>query len=448
MKLKSMVLGTAVALGCSLTGAAWADTLTEIYQLALENDAQLKAAKANVASGREFKNLFRAGLLPQINASYTISDSDFDDTSGGVTLPTTDERDTLSVSLSQNLFDLSVWYDYQRGNKLTEQAEATFAFDQQDLIVRVAEAYFNVLGAQANLSSAIAEETAIQRQLEQTQQRFDVGLIPITDVHEARAAYDSAVVARLAEEGNLGIAFEALTVITGESHDDLWELKEGFKAENPSPAARTEWVQFALDNNFQLKASKLGVDAALENSRSARSGHMPTVTGSFSYTDSESDGQNFGSDFELDRDGTSFQISLNVPIFSGGATSANRRQAHQDYLRTLELHNFTQRNTIQNTRSLHLAVTTDAARVKARKLAITSAQSALDATQAGYEVGTRNVVDVLDAQRVLYRSQRDYANTRYSYVLNLLRLKQQAGTLSPQDLLDLNAAMQAPAAAN
>lgn len=438
MKLKSVLLFATLG---ALSINAQADTLEEVYQSALANDLQLKAASARYAAGQEYRNLGRAALLPQVSGSYSYSNSDIDDDTGNTDV----DVNSMTVGVQQTLFNLAAWRGNERGAKLADQAEASFQYDKQELIVRVASAYFDVLRAQENLAAAKAQEKAIERQLEQTQQRFDVGLIAITDVHEARAAFDLALASRLALEGALDIAKEALTVITGRQHANLWDLSDEFQASSPSPADINTWVTSALEQNYMLRASELGVDAAEKTFQIQKAGHLPTLTGSYSYTDSESDGTAYGQAFDSNEDRATIAIQLNVPIYSGGAVSAARRQSYQNYLSTLESHNQSKRSIIQATRSFYIAVTTDAARVKARKQAITSAQSALDATQAGYDVGTRNVVDVLNAQQALYRAQRDYANARYDYVINLLKLKQQAGNLNEQDILMLEKNMRAPA---
>lgn len=462
-----------VMMALALSPMATAETLAKIYELALQNDPVLKAAEASYKAGREAKNLAKSALLPQINGSYSYSSDDNDTSSlGFVALdPTqpfnfennatigsttsTEDTDTkaISVELRQNIFNLPAWYSFKQGTELSEVSASQFAYDQQEVIVRVASAYFDVLRAKDNLETAIAEETAIQRQLEQTEQRFEVGLIAITDVHESRAAHDLAVVTRLESQGQLGIAYEALSVITGEPHSNIWLLSDEFPVAEPVPAKRAEWVDFALENNYQLKAARLSENAALQNSKSKRAEHLPKLSGSYVYNDSDTDGTNISNSginvnqVDSQRDGSSIGLSLSVPIYSGGSVSASRRQAAQEHIQARENHIATQRNTIQNTRSLHLSVVTDVGKVKARKQSITSAESALEATQAGYEVGTRNIVDVLDSQRFLFRAVRDYSNARYDYVINSLRLRQQAGTLTPQDIYDLNKWLSAPGAA-
>ncbi len=436
-----------------------ADTLSEIYDQAVDNDPRLRAARASYLAGKESKNIGRSALLPRITASGQYTEIDSDGTSSTVfnlanPIPSGQAGDTenriksYSLNLAQPIFDLSAWFQFKQGAALSNQAQARFGYDQQDLIIRVATAYFDVLRASENLATAMAEEQAIKRQLEQTKQRFDVGLVPITDVHEAQATYDNAVVNTLESRGALNIVFEALEVLTGQSHQQLAGLLGSFPVENPQPAARDEWVQFALNNNYLLKAAEYAAEAAQENASAKKSGHLPTLTGSLSYahsdSDSEFDGSNLSGDAIVipslrDEDTRTVAVTLSMPIFTGGLISAERRQASQQQIQAQENLVATRRDTIQQARSLHLLVLTNAARVKARLQAITSAESAQQATKAGYEVGTRNIVDVLQAERVLFQARRDYANARYDYIGSTLELKQVAGLLSPDDIYQLNA---------
>jgi outer membrane protein len=435
--------------------SASANTLLDIYQLALENDSQLKADRAAYEAGLENRYLGRANLLPQINATGNYTDNSTDITgSADPSLPgersgTIDRTQTgWGVSLDQPLFNMSSWYTYKQGVKLSNQAEAQFGADQQNLIVRVAEAYFNVLRAVDTLEATIAEENALSHQLEQAKQRYEVGLTAITEVHEAQAAYDSALAFRLQARGNLIIAYEALGVLTGQSHDRVAPLSAEFPVVDPFPADRHEWVEFSLKNNYALKAARLRAEAFHETARASRAGHLPTVSASLAYNDTEEDGKQFGVPIDSTSDGTSVGIRLNVPLFSGGRTSSRSRQAYAEFTRAQEEFNSTQRNTIQSSRALHLSVETGVAQVQARKQAIVSSQSALEATQSGYEVGTRNLVEVLLAQRQLYQARRDYATALYDYVINTIRLREVAGMLTPGDVQEIDKWLQAQAPVN
>jgi len=460
----ALILGSTLVSAPILSTAAHSDTLRDIYDLALKNDAKLRGAAATFRANQETEIQARSRLLPQVGAeasygyvhreqdSQGISPSNPFGFGPGAVNSTTKTRDRVwGVSLNQPLLDLPAWFSFQSGKQLSKQAEAQFAADQQDVIVRVADAYFAVLRAWDNLQASLAEERATKRQFDQTQKRFDVGLIAITDVHESRAAYDATVSQRLTDEGNLARAYEGLTTLTGQSHANLWRLNKDFPVSEPAPAGRDEWVGFALKNNYALKAALYGMNAADENAESKRMEHLPKITGSLSYQDDALRGTQdyvppsiFSSEPDADTTTRAAMIKLTVPIFTGGYTSSARRQAAEQYNAALERRIDTERTVVQNTRSEHIAVSTDVQRIKARSQSITSAQSAVDATTAGYEVGTRNVVDVLQTQRTLYTAARDYANARYDYVLDTLRLKQQAGMLTPQDIFDLDKWLVAP----
>lgn len=460
--LRPLTLGIALILAHSVHS----DTLRDIYDLALKNDPKLRAAAATFRANQETAVQARSRLLPQIgaDASYGWTHREQDaqgvitgagavfDFRPGDQHSDFDGRNRIwGVSLNQPLLDLPAWFNFQSGKELSKQAEAQFAYEQQDVIVRVATAYFAVLRAGDNLRASLAEERATKRQFDQTQKRFDVGLIAITDVHEARAAFDSTIAQRLTDEGEVARAHEALTALTGQNHANLWLLNKDFPVSEPVPAARDEWVNFALANNYALKAAFYGMEAASENAEAKRMEHLPKISGNLSYQDDSLRGDQdynptslFATDPDADTTTSAAMIKLTMPIFTGGYTSSARRQAAEQYNTALERRIEAERSTVQATRSQHIAVGTDIQRVKARSQSIISAQSAVDATSAGYEVGTRNVVDVLVAQRTLYNNARDYANARYDYVLDTLKLKQQAGTLTPQDIYDLDKWLVAP----
>jgi len=454
--MKSTVVAlSALALSLSSLNLQ-ADSLRDIYELALANDAQLKAEEAVYLARRETEVLGRSQLLPQVNTAYSYRDSDTDTDSkgpifseGGIAISDTSsnldiDTDGYSISLNQALFDLPAWFSFKSGKEITREAEATFASNQQNLIVRVVEAYLLVLRAQDNLSASRAQERAFERQLEQTQQRFEVGLIAITDVYEAQAARDLSQVERIVDENNVLVALERLSVLTGQRHSNLDVLKEEFEIKPPDPIDRAAWVDFALANNFLLAASNHREEAARQTAKANKLEHAPKVSGGYEYSDFDIDGSRsvepdtgIVSPPDASREQHMWEIRVDLPLYSGGAISANRRRAAQEFNAAREERINLSRNTVTNTRSLHMTVISDVSRIAARKQSIISSKSSLDATQAGYEVGTRNVVDVLNAQNTLFSAQRDYANSRYDYIINLLRLKEQAGLLSPEDVLRL-----------
>ncbi|MCA0892696.1 TolC family outer membrane protein [Microbulbifer agarilyticus] len=472
--MKSLLAATVLGLGAGLSAVqAQADTLWEIYLQSLDNDPQLAADRAAYRAGLEAQNLGRSALLPQINASAdyrtisTNSDSLTQTCPDGTRLcPQPDLIDgtasgdtsidsfNYGARLDQAIFDLPAWFGYKQGKTVSEQAAAEFSANQQDMMLRVASAYFDVLRAHDVLDAAIAEEEALAKQLEQTQQRFEVGLTAITDVYDSRSAYDSSVARRLTAQDDLLSRFDALSVLTGKDHDDVAPLQDTFTVAPPNPVDRAAWVEFALTNNFTLKAARLQADASRYNARAAAADHLPTLYGSLAYDKLHRDGKSSGATRFPDFDPFTSElpvdeeietkvaaITLEMPIYSGGRLSASRREARNQAFQAQDLRNLTERNTIQDTRTLHRAVTTDTSRVEAREQAVISAKSALDATQAGYEVGTRNIVDVLLAQRTLALSQTDYANALYDYILNTLNLKLVAGLLGPDDLQELDASL-------
>lgn len=451
MKFNSLRLAKLVAAFTisSLSAASLAEDLSSIYKQALENDHEFKAAVANSRATAESKNLGRAGLLPTIAAQASWSDSTTDNS--GISISSSDDdgepfsssTDTTSsgytITLSQPLFDMAAWHDYRAGRAALDLSSAQLQAAEQSLVIRVAQAYFDTLEAADNLETSLAEEQAFEQQLEQSRQRFEVGLSAITEVHEAQAVYDSAVANRLTAEGNLGIAFEALEVLTGKSYYTLSPIKENFEAVAPVPAERKQWVERALIGNANLAFAKANAESLKQSAKSARSGHLPTVSLNGSYGDNNSDTfTNVFSNSDIDSETQSISVTLNVPIFAGGATSASSRRAKQESIEARENYLKAKRDTVQAARSSHLAVITSMATVKALKQAIVSNQSALEATQAGYSVGTRDLVDVLNAQRGLYQAKRNYHDALYTYIINSLLLKQTAGMLSESDLNQLN----------
>lgn len=439
----------------------WERTLAGIYELALRNDRTLAAAEASYRAGLEARSMGRAELLPTISAEYSYRDGTSESRGTQVfgaqefqsDVDTDRTEHFWAVRLQQPLFDVPAWFRFQRGNEMSEQARTRFSQAQQDLIVRTAEAYFEVLRAMANLEASKAQEQAVEAQLEQADQRFEVGLVAITDVHEARAAYDTARADRLGFEGDVEIALENLSVLTGRSHSDLWRLSDDFPVTDPTPANVQDWVQFARENNVDIKLSRQTRTIAEHNARAAFGEHLPTVNLRLSYQDSDVDGSQDdlnappsspSQQFETRRRDRQVAIDVNMPIFAGGRINASRRQADAEFDSERQRFEATVREVTQGTRASHISVRRNVSRSQARQQAIVSSRSALEAAETGYEVGTRNIVDVLDAQRMLFSSMRDQANSRIDFVLDVVRLKRQAGVLTPADILELNQWLEAP----
>ena len=426
-----------------LSGHLTAENLLDIYNEALENDPTFKSAEYSYLADKEIVVQGRAALLPSITLSGSTNWNEYyqDDV-----LQQEYNSFSKSARVSQPLFRLDTWFNFKRSKSLTNAAEAEFAYEQQNLILRTAELYFGVLRAIDNLNAAISEEKAIKKQLDQAQQRYEVGLSAITGVQEAQLAYDLSKAARINNEGNLFSAREALNALIGREIFSLDELGEDLQISSPFPNSKEDWVNLALKNNYQLKASYLRKDAAKSNARSAASNHLPKIDIVGSGSDSETNQFNYEG-FSINGQGIpvpavtgrrNYAIQLSVPIFQGGAVSSRRKQAYSQYNQADENTLFTERRIIQEVRSQFSNVNTLVANVNAQKQAVISATSALEATQVGYKVGTRNVVDLLQAEKNLYSAEKNLANAKYDYILANLRLALAAGTINPGDILEIN----------
>ena len=426
-----------------LSGHLTAENLLDIYNEALENDPTFKAAEYSYLADKEIVVQGRAALLPSITLSGSTNWNEYyqDDV-----LQQEYNSFSKSARVSQPLFRLDTWFNFKRSKSLTNAAEAEFAYEQQNLILRTAELYFGVLRAIDNLNAAISEEKAIKKQLDQAQQRYEVGLSAITGVQEAQLAYDLSKAARINNEGNLFSAREALNALIGREIFSLDELGENLQISSPFPNSKEDWVNLALKNNYQLKASYLRKDAAKSNARSAASNHLPKIDIVGSGSDSETNQFNYEG-FSINGQGIpvpavtgrrNYAIQLSVPIFQGGAVTSRRKQAYSQYNQADENTLFTERRIIQEVRSQFSNVNTLVANVNAQKQAVISATSALEATQVGYKVGTRNVVDLLQAEKNLYSAEKNLANAKYDYILANLRLALAAGTIDPGDIIEIN----------
>ncbi|MAS25659.1 MAG: hypothetical protein CMI08_04445 [Oceanospirillaceae bacterium] len=424
------------------SGAVCAADLSTIYQQAASNDAEIAAARAIREANSYNVTIARGALLPQAQISYSqtsiSSEADSIDLVSGGYVKTDKDYDlsSLEVSASQTLFNLNSWYTYQAAVSGDDAAGLQLQLAEQQLLLRTAQAYFNVLRAQDNLSTAQAEEKAVKRSLEQTKQRFEVGLIAITDVHEAQAGYDLSYVNLLGQEAALDISYEALEQLTGQRFEDVSPLKADVAMEMPQPANAADWVQSGLDKYAGVLIAEASKDGVRLQRNAARSNHLPSVSLFGSYTDA--DQAPFVGDDPTDSTVTAIGVKISMPLLAGGSLYGQSKQSALNYAAADYQLEKQRRDVKQNIRSLFRQVQTDTLNIKARKQAITSAQSALEATQTGYKVGTRNIVEVLNAQKNLFSAQRDYANARYDYIINLLSLKFYAGTLNEGDIQTLN----------
>jgi outer membrane protein len=427
-----------------------AESLLDIYQRALLSDPLLREAEATRFATLQAKPQALGALLPQVgaNARYTDDESSgtTDSSFGGATVR--QDFDDASdgwiwgVQLTQTLFRWDQWVALKQADKQVAQAEADYRAAGQDLMIRVAESYFNVLAAQDTLASEQAAKEAIGRQLEQAQKRFEVGLIAITDVQEAQAGYDQAVATEIGAKRALASAREGVREIIGEYTTDLAGPREQIPLVSPDPEDEDAWVETALQQNLSLLSSELGAQIAKDDVRRVRTGHYPTIDLVVTHTDTDVSGNtvrnNEPSLIGRDSEADSIQVQFALPIFSGGTTSAQVREAVYRHRAAKERFERSARETERQTRDSYLGVISEISRVKALRQALQSAQTALQATEAGFEVGTRTTVDVLDARRQLFIAETNYARSRYDYILNVLRLKQAAGTLTVDDLSEVD----------
>jgi len=423
--LRSLLIVLLLGYGSS----ALASDLLRVYQEALDNDPQLRAASSAYKAALTAKPQARALLLPNANFSADTSRNSYDTS-------TTSKNEYNShgygISLKQPVFRYNYWIQLQQSDYSIQKAEADFSAAQQDLILRTAETYFAVLAAEDSLEFARAEKTAIGRQLEQAQKRFDVGLIAITDVHEAQSAYDLSVANEIAADNQLATAHEALTEITGIPNPVLATLGTELPLLEPQPANMQEWTSTALKQNLQLQSAIKSADIAQENIRLQRSGHLPTLDLVAGYN--KANKANIGGGIAKDTTSSSISLELNIPIYEGGLVTQKTREAVYLHNQSLDILEQQRRLVLHQARDAYRGVISGISRVKALLAATISTRSALETTEAGFEVGTRTIVDVLNAQRDVFRAKRDYAQARYDYILNTLRLKQAAGTLQPEDL--------------
>lgn len=420
----------ASALAFFLSPALHAAGLLEVYQDAVKQDAELAVERARLEVSRAQTRQATSSLLPQITTSGTFANIDTEDA------PKKTNNTNFTLSAQQMLINSEAWYGRSAAKAAFHAAEANYSDAEQNLLLRVSETYFNVLRAEDNLRSSEAEEQAIKRQLDQAQEQYDVGLISITNVLEARAAYDGARAARIGTEAALMISYEDLEQITGTRYEQIDTLNKKLPITVPVPNNRQAWVDQALASSLILQAARAGLEASEESLKSKRSKHLPTV-GLFAEYSKDSDLRNPATG-KAGYDQTMLGIRANLEIYGGGLSSATIREgsAMLDEARSNE--ELAERQILQQTRSLFTQVSTDVLVVQARELAIKSSESALEATRTGYEVGTRNIVDVLNAERALWGARRDYDAARYNYVVNQLRLKRVAGSLVEKDLQELN----------
>ncbi|WP_404298496.1 TolC family outer membrane protein [Halomonas sp.] len=423
----------------AVAGTTQAADLWTVARDALDNDATLAASRSGFLAVEAGRDVQRGTLLPQVSVAGNLTHSRTYESQNDGRLQTSADDDFNSLGLnleaSQSVYDPARQAQLDQAERRVDREALSLAVAEQQLLIDVADAYFEILRAHDILSARQSQETAIARQLEQARERFEVGLIAITEVHEAQASFDLARAQRIAAESAMQVSFEALERLTGQRYESISVLDDDIPVVPPQPVDRGDWVALALDNSPMLKMAESGIEVARSELDVSRAGQLPRVEAFASYDVSDNDrsgisGYNSASQLGL---------RASMPLYTGGSTQAQIRQSGF----TLEVSQYDfeaqRRDTVQQVRSLFTRVSNDVETVDARAQAIVSNQSALEATRSGYEVGTRNIVDVLNAERNLFNAISDHAEARYDYVLGLLRLQQQAGLLDAESIQAVNA---------
>lgn len=418
----------------------FAADLIDIYKAALNSDPIYQAAVSTRLSQREAIPQSVAVLLPNISAQANVSNN-YQNISQ---LPTSGQPNGISnfqsqgynISFRQPLININDWLAVKQANNTGKQADLTLAAAAQDLIFRVATAYFNVLSAQDTLRFAKAEKNADSKQLNQAQKRVQVGLDALTSVYEAKAAYDKSLATEISAENTLRNNQEALRQLTGQTYSSIKAFTKNIALQSPQPNNIEQWINAATQNNLKLMAARYGVEVARKKIKMQAAGHLPSLSliGNYGKTDTFNNVPNSLNN----NNGGTLGLELDVPLFAGGAVSSKTRQAQYDFQTVSANLDNTYRLLIVNTRQKYNDVLADISKIKAEQQAIKSAQLSLDSTEESYKAGSRTVVDILIAQQNLYDAKRTAANDQYNYLLDTLSLKQAAGSLKPDDLMQIN----------
>nr|WP_020561916.1 TolC family outer membrane protein [Methylosarcina fibrata] len=412
-----------------------AQNLSEIHQLALQNDPALKQSEARQAAVGESKNQSTARFFPVITATGTSSKDYLHNKRAGAFdfrgLQVNQDfwSHTFSLNITQPLFHWDYWIQLSQSENRIAEAEANYQAELQNLMTRTTEAYFNVLSAQDNLSFIRAEKDAIAKQLDQVKQQFEVGIAAITDVNEAQAGFDQAGASEIEAINQVDNAREALYEIIGEQEVTLDALSDRLPLKKPEPAILSEWSHRAELDNYHVIAALNQAESARKSIDLQRNGHLPQLDVIASYNASD-----VNSSFGFRGDTQSVGVQLNLPLFEGGAVNSRIRQAQFEYEAAKENLIATKRSIKRQVKDAFRGVMANLSQVAAFKAVVVSAETALTAAEAGFQVGTRTMVDVLTEQRFLYRARRDLSRSRYDYVINSIRLKQLSSNLTAADM--------------
>ena len=423
----------------AMSGAVKADSLSEIYGLAKQHDPELLEAAAQRDSAFEAINSTRSNLLPQIDltAGYVYQDTDRHEADGS--------SGNVNLGLVQSIYDRGSWISLSISEKTAREADARYAVTQQSVIYNITEAYFDVLSAKDNLRFVQSEKEALAKQLNQTEQRFAVGSAPITDVQDAQAQYDNVVAQEIQAQNSVENALEEVRAITGQPASNLSVLDiNRFSTSMPELSAN-DLVQKASNENLQILAGRIQKDIAKEQISLADSGHLPTIslTTGYEYTKNFDEPNNPVTGYTQDDDENLFNIgvSIDLPVYSGGRVTSEGKQAQYQYVAASQDLESTYRDVEKNIRAINNNIRSAIGSIKAYEQSLVSAKSALEATEQGFMVGTRTMVDVLDSTQNVYQAQKNLSDARYQYILSRVQLKQATGSLSEQDIFDVDAGL-------
>lgn len=425
------------------TATLHAADLKTVFNAAQKSDPTYQGAEATYKAAYATIGQARGALLPNLNltGNWTHADPDTKtDANWGGTGGFNGSQPTnalgYSLTLSQPLFNWQAFAAYDEVKATVKEAAATYAAAEQNLITRVAAAYFAVLQAQEVLRYTEAQKAALARQLQVAKQRYEVGLDPVTSVYDAQAQYDSTSALYIANANSLANQKEALRQITGQLYPNYSHLKNDVPLLQPNPANIDDWTQRADQQNALLQAQRFAVLAAEKNIKVHSAQNLPVLALNGSYSSTKTTQTNYNASQTIS--GPSYGVGLTLPIYAGGQINSGTEQAQYQYEAALDLLEFTHRQTMANTRTAYLSVVAEISQIQADEQAVKSAAAALASNEAGYKVGTQTIVDVLTAQSNLYQAQMQYATDRYAYVNNILALKQAAGTLNANDIEEIN----------
>lgn len=419
--------------------AIFAADLIDIYKAAVNSDPIYQAAVSTRLAQREAIPQSVAALLPNISAQANISNNYYNITqppsSGQPNGISNFQSQGYNITIRQPLINVNDWIALKQARNIGKQADLTLAAAAQNLIFRVASAYFNVLSAQDTLKLTRAEKAAVSKQLNQAQKRVHVGLDALTSAYEAKAAYDKSLAKEISAENTLRNNQEALRQLTGQNYSSIKSFTKDIPLQTPHPNDIEAWINAATQNNLKLMAARYGVEVSREKIKMQASGHLPSLSliGSYGKTDAFNNAPS-----TFNKNGGTLGLELDVPLFSGGAVSSKTRQAQYNFQTAAANLDNTYRMLIINTRQKYNDVLADISKIKAEQEAIKSAQLSLNSTEESYKAGTRTIVDILIAQQNLYDAKRAAASDQYNYLLDTLLLKQAAGSLKPNDLTQIN----------